>query len=173
MTGHSLRKSPSVLFTLIFTAACAHRTAVTVAPGQALAPDASITVIRPERDPANVQAQMERLLLARGFRVISESASSTQTEAEARTTSDTAGSRTTAAVRTVQRVRSDYVLRFEYRTRAGLGTSDVFETFTATLIDTGTGAVLAAADFSQGGLTGKQVGTVLREFVEQLPKRKN
>jgi len=53
-----------------------------------------------------------------------------------------------------------------------LGTNDVFQSFTATIVNLSTGALVAAADFTQGGLTGKQVGTVLREFVDQLPQQK-
>jgi hypothetical protein len=159
------------LAAVVVIAACARRTAVTLAPGAKLLPGASITVVRPSQDPANVQTQLERLLLARGFQVISDAAGGTRLEAEARTSGDTSGRTTTASIGTVQRVRSDYALRYSYRTRMGLGTGDVFETFTATIIDLRTGAVVAAADFSQGGLTGKQVGTVLSEFVDQLLQR--
>jgi hypothetical protein len=133
---------------------------------------ASITVIRPNEDPANVQGQLERLLLARGFRVISDAAGSTRIEAEAKSSHDSASATTTTSIGRVQRVRSEYALRYSYTTRQGLGTNDVFQSFTATIVDLSTGALVAAADFSQGGLTGKQVGTVLREFVEQLPQPK-
>lgn len=173
MTTDHLQLCVRNLAIVVALAACARRTAVTLAPGAKLLPGASITVVRPTQDPANVQSQLERLLLARGFQIISDAAGGVRTEAEARTNIDSAGRTTTASIGTVQRVRSDYVLRYRYQTRMGLGTSDVFQTFTATISDVRTGAVVAAADFSQGGLTGKQVGTVLREFVEQLPQRKD
>ena len=152
--------------------ACAHRTAVTLAPNAQLPAGASITVIRPDQDPANVQGQLERLLLVRGFRVVSDAVGNTRIEAEAKSSHDSASATTTASIGRVQRVRSEYALRYSYTTRMGLGTNDVFQSFTATIVNLSTGALVAAADFSQGGLTGKQVGTVLREFVEQLPPPK-
>lgn len=153
--------------------ACARRTAVTLAPGVQLPAGASITVIRPYQDPANVQGQLERLLLLRGFRVVSDAVGSTRIEAEAQSSRDSAGgATTTASVGRVQRVRSEYALRYSYTTRMALGTNDVFQSFTATIVNLSTGALVAAADFTQGGLTGKQVGTVLKEFVDQLPQQK-
>jgi hypothetical protein len=150
--------------------ACARATAVTVAPGASLPPGSTITVIGGGDDPANVQGQLERLLLLRGYKVMSEGASRTLLEGTARTTNDSSSTTSTASISAVRRVRSAFVLRYSYRTRAGLGTSDVFETFTATISDLRSGAIVAAADFSQGGLTGKQVGTVLQEFVDKLPQ---
>ena len=169
-----MTKSRARMFLLSLTAgviviACAHRTAVTLAPGAQLPAGASITVIRPDQDPANVQGQLERLLLGHGFHVVSDAVGSTRIEAEARSSHDSSSATSSASIGRVQRVRSEYVLRYSYTTRMGLGTNDVFQSFTATIVNLSTGALVAAADFSQGGLTGKHVGTVLREFVEQLP----
>jgi len=151
---------------------CARRTAVTLAPGAQALAGASITVIRPDPDPANVQGQLERLLLLRGFRVVSDAAGSNRIEAEARSSRDSTGTTTSASAGRVQRVHSQYALRYRYATRSALGTNDVFESFTATIMNLANGAIVVAADFTQGGLTGKQVGTVLKEFLDQLPQPK-
>lgn len=169
------RRVFKIFFSLALSGAmlgCARRTAVTLAPGAQSLAGASITVIRPDQDPANVQGQLERLLLLRGFRVVSDAAGSNRVEAEARSSRDSTGTTTSASVGRVQRVRSDYALRYTYASRSALGTNDVFESFTATIIDLTNGALVVAADFAQGGLTGKQVGTVLKEFVDQLPQPK-
>src|SRR5262249_30356775 len=72
----------------------------------------------------------------------------------------------------VQLVRSDYALGFSYTTRGALGTPDVFETFTASVVDAKSGRIVATGNFGQGGLTGKQVSTVLDEFVNQLAAKR-
>ncbi|HEY4303424.1 MAG TPA: hypothetical protein VGM82_03095 [Gemmatimonadaceae bacterium] len=133
---------------------------------------ASITILAPDRDPANVTGQLEQRLIVHGFTVISALASGSQIQGEARTVVDSSGARTAATVGIVRLVHSDFALRFSYTTRAALGTADVFETFAASVIDAKTGRVVATGSFGQGGLSGRQVSTVLDEFVDQLtPKR--
>jgi hypothetical protein len=103
---------------------------------------ASIAVTRPSQDSADVQGQIERLLLRRGFRVMS----------------DTAG--------------SEYALSYSYAIRSGVGASGFFQNFAVTLVALNTGALVAAAVPEQRELTGKDIAKVLREFVDQLPVSK-
>jgi hypothetical protein len=110
-----------------------------------LAAGALITVIGPDQDPANIQGQLESLLISRGFRVVSAPAGSSSL---------------------IRAGRKEYALSFSYTTRTEQ--VDVFLNFSAILVDLSTGALVAACVPERRQLTGKKVGTLLKEFLDRV-----
>lgn len=135
--------------------ACARHRA-TLGPGAPLVTGGLITVIPPDQDPADVQSQLERLLLQRGLRVMHGGAGSVSPIGEARVPSDIA----------------DYALSYNYATRSELGANDVFWNFSAVMVDLRTGALVAAAVPERRELNGKKVIAILRQFIDDIPLAK-
>jgi len=148
--------------------ACARHPA-TLGPGPPLANGALITVIQPDQDPADVQSQLTTLLQQRGFRVVSGARGSESPIGKAPLSHDTVNTPATLPGGGVQLVRSDYALSYSYAPRSGLGTNDMFQNFSATLVDLRTGALVAAAVPELRELTGKRITAVLKRFVDDIP----
>jgi len=155
---------------LMFGCASTGIVSVSVKPNTSFTPKSTITVVyKGNYDPLKVQGRLERLLMSRGYEVVSSAVANDKIKYEDKIRSKDSGeSEAEASLQRVQEFHSIYILQFDYNhfwTK-----DDCFEYFTASIIDLKTGEVAASADFSQGwpDFGCRSATSVLEEFVDKL-----
>ena len=160
---------------LIFGCALTGTVFVSVKPNTSFTPKSTITVVCQHyswgryHDPLKVQGRLERLLMSRGYEVVSSAVASDKIKYEDKIRRNDNGREAEASLERVREFRSIYVLRFDYDSYA---LKECFEHFTASVVDLRTGEVVASADYSPH--TGdpmfgcKSTSSVLEEFVNKL-----
>jgi len=89
-------------------------------------------------DPYNVKAQLEGLLMERGFEVVDPA------------------------------VSSDYILRYSYSIEDSFPVNKVFQSFTAILVDTDDGNIVRSVRFNSGSIFQWSMKKTLKKAVAQL-----
>jgi len=170
-----MRKILILSLLICFLISCSGSLNVYVKPNTTFSEQTSITVVSEKWDPLSVQGKLEHTLASRGFNVVSEAVAGTKIEFKASseevTTESTKATDKKASIEKVQEIPSIFILKFDYKHRMDWPHGNVFENFSATVVDLHNGEIVASVDFSQGGFGSKSITGVLTEFVDELAKK--
>jgi len=161
-------KKFTYLVPVITLLGCVGVATVTKRPNAEFVPRSTITVVQKGEDRHNVQGQIEDILFQKGYNVVSERVARDQVKIETDAQAKNNKASVYTSISRVKEVNSVYLLSFSYSTRDDIPLGEVFESFTASIVDLADGSLVASLKYSQGAFSTESIAAALKKTFKGL-----
>lgn len=158
----------TLLFFIIILFGCAPQYSVTKRPEFKLVKGSTITVVSKNYDYANVQGEIEHILLEKGFNVVSEEVVKKSIEIDENYELNKSSISGKTSIYNQTALKSVYMLTFTYSTRADIPHGRAFTNFTGRIVELISGKLVASLRFSQGDFGSTSIPMALQNMLSEL-----